>query len=83
MCLLAIYIVCLIGPLFYWFVCFSGIELHELLVHLEINPLSVVLFAIILFHSEGCAFLLFIISFAVENFQVLLGPIYLFVFYFH
>ena len=34
---------------------------------LEINPLSVASFAIIFSHSEGCLFILFIISFAVEK----------------
>ena len=34
---------------------------------LEINPLSVVSFAIIFFHSEGCLFTLFIVSFAVQK----------------
>ena len=34
---------------------------------LEINPLSVVSFAIIFSHSEGCLFTLFIVSFAVQN----------------
>ena len=29
------------SPLFDWVVCFSGIELYELLYILEINPLSV------------------------------------------
>ena len=33
---------------------------------LEINPLSVLLFAIIFSHSEGCLFILFIVSFAVQ-----------------
>ena len=35
---------------------------------LEINPLSVVSFAIIFSHSEGCPFTLFIVSFAVQSF---------------
>ena len=35
---------------------------------LEINPLSVVSFAIIFSHSEGCLFTLFIVSFAVQSF---------------
>ena len=35
---------------------------------LEINPLSVVSFAIIFSHSEGCLFTLFIVSFAVQKF---------------
>ena len=34
---------------------------------LEINPLSVVSFAIIFSHSEGCLFSLFIVSFAVQK----------------
>ena len=34
---------------------------------LEINPLSVVSFAIIFSHSEGCLFTLFIVSFAMQK----------------
>ena len=34
---------------------------------LEINPLSIVSFAIIFSHSEGCLFTLFIVSFAVQK----------------
>ena len=34
---------------------------------LEINPLSVVSFAIIVSHSEGCLFILLIVSFAVQK----------------
>ena len=34
---------------------------------LEINPLSVVLFAVIFFHSEGCLFTLLIVSFDVQK----------------
>ena len=34
---------------------------------LEINSLSVVSFAIIFSHSEGCLFTLFIVSFAVQK----------------
>ena len=34
---------------------------------LEINPLSVDLFANIFSHSEGCLFVLFIVSFAVHK----------------
>ena len=48
---------------------------------LEINPLSVVSFAIIFSHSEGCLFILLIVSFAVQK---LLGLIrsHLFIFVF-
>ena len=60
-------------PLFDWVVCFSGIEYcMSCLYILEINSLSVVSFAIIFSYSEGCLFILFIISFAVQklfNFQ--------------
>ena len=35
---------------------------------LEINPLSVVSFAIIFSHSEGCLFTLLIVSFALQKF---------------
>ena len=38
-----------------------------LLNHMEINPLSVVSFAIIFFHSEDCLFILLIVSFAVQK----------------
>ena len=49
-------------------VCFFDIELHELLVYfLEINPLSVALFVNIFSHSEGCLFVLFVVSFAVQK----------------
>ena len=48
---------------------------------LEINPLSVVLFAIIFFHSEGCLLILFIVSFAVQEFLSLIRS-HLFIFVF-
>ena len=60
-CLLAICMsslekcLCIFFPLFDWVVCFSGIELYELLVHFG-DSLSVVSFAIIFPHSEGCLF---------------------------
>ena len=58
-------------PLFDWVVCFSGIELYELYI-LEINSLSVVSFAIIFSHSEGCLLTLFIVSFAVQKLLTLM-----------
>ena len=46
------------------FVFFSGIELYVCCFYiLEINPLSVVSFAIIFSHSESCLFTLLIYSF--------------------
>ena len=51
-----------------WVVCFSDIELHELLVYFgDYKPLSVASFAIIFFHSEGCLFILFMVSFVVQK----------------
>ena len=43
------------------------IELHELLYVLEINPLSVASFANTFSHSEGCLFILFMVSFALQK----------------
>ena len=54
-------------PFFDWVVSFDGIELHELLYILEINPLSVVSFANIFSHSVCCLFILFMVSFAVQK----------------
>ena len=41
---------------------------------LEIKPLSVVSFAIIFSHSEGCLFTLLTVSFAVKSFEAQSGP---------
>ena len=49
---------------------------------LGINPLSVALSANIFSHSEGSLFVFFIVSFAVQNFLVQLGPTCLFLFLF-
>ena len=39
---------------------------------LKINPLSVVSFAVIFSHSEGCLLILFIVSFAMQRFLSLI-----------
>ena len=44
----------------------------------EINPLSVHSFADIFSHSEGCLFVLFVVSFALQKLLVSLGPICVF-----
>ena len=59
--------VLIFGPFFGWVIYFSGIELLELLVYFEINPLSVSSFAFIFSHSEGCLFTLHIVSFVVQK----------------
>ena len=48
---------------------------------LEINPLSVVSFAIIFSHCEGCLFILFIVSFAMQKLLSLIR-FHLFIFVF-
>ena len=49
-----------------WFV-FLVLSCMSYLYILEINPLSVVSFAVIFSHSEGCLFTLPIVSFAVQK----------------
>ena len=46
---------------------FLALSCMSYLYILEINPLSVVSFAIIFPHSEGCLFTLLIVSFAVQK----------------
>ena len=68
-------------PIFQLDCLFFDIELYELLFILEINPLSVALFANIFSHSIGCPFLLFMISFAVRKLICLIRS-HLFIFAF-
>ena len=50
---------------------------------LEINPLSVASFANIFYHSEGCLFILFMVSFAVQKLLSFIRPnLFIFVFIF-
>ena len=59
-----------LGPLSIFglgYLCFLILSCMSCLYILEINPLSVVSFANIFFHSEGCLFVLFMVSFAVQN----------------
>ena len=60
---------------------FLALSCMSCLYILEINPLSVVSFAIIFSHSEGCLFTLLIVSFAVQKLLSLIR-FYLFTFIF-
>ena len=54
------------------------------LYNLEINALSVISFAIIFFHSEGCLFTLLIVSFAVQKpLSLIRSHLVYFCFYFY
>ena len=60
---------------------FLALSCMSCLYIFEINPLSVVSFAIIFSHSEGCLFTLLIVSFAVQKLLSLIPLVY-FCFYF-
>ena len=60
---------------------FLALSCMTCLYILEINPLSVVSFAITFSHSEGCLFSLLIVFFAVQKLLSLTGsPLFIFVF---
>ena len=54
-------------PFLDWVVCFLILSCMSCLYILEINPLSVDSFANIFSHSEGCLFVLFMVSFAMQK----------------
>ena len=61
---------------------FVFLELNHMscLYVLEINPLSVVSFAVIFSQSEGCPFTLLIVSLAVEKLSFIRSHLFIFVF---
>ena len=61
---------------------FLALRYMSCLYILEINPLSVVSFAIIFSYYEGCPFTLLIVSFAVQKLLSLIGPTCLLLFLF-
>ena len=66
-------------PLFDWVFAFMSLICMNCLYILEINPLSVVSFAIVFSHSESCLFTLLLVSFAVQKLLSLIrSHLYLF-----
>ena len=58
---------------------FLALSCMSCLYILEINPLSIVSFVVILSHSEGCLFTLLIVSFVVQKLLSFIGS-HLFIF---
>ena len=69
------------GPFFIWSFVFLELSCRSCLYIFEINPLSVVSFAIIFIHSEGCLFTLLIVFFVVQKLLSLIRS-HLFIFAF-
>ena len=62
---------------------FLELSFRSCLYILEINSLSVALFAIIFSHSEGCLFTLLIVSFVVQKLlSLIMSHLFIFCFYF-
>ena len=71
------------SPLFDWLFIFLVLSCMNCLYILELNSLSVVSFAVIVFHSEGCLSIWLIVSFVVQKLLSLPRSHLYFCFYFH
>ena len=87
MCLLAIcmsflekYLFRFFSHLFIGLFVFLALSYMSCLYILEINPLTVVPFAIIFSHSEGCLFTLLVVSFAMQKLLFNQVPVVYFLF---
>ena len=61
---MSVHVLC---SLFECFVCFSGIELNEILEYFGDYSFVICFFSPIFSHSEDCLFTLFVVSFAVQK----------------
>ena len=72
------------NPFLDWVLCFLILNCISCLYILVFNPLSFVSFANTFSYSEGCLFILFIVSFAVQTLLSLIrSHLFIFCFYFH
>ena len=72
------------NPFLDWVLCFLILNCISCLYILVFNPLSFVSFSNTFSYSEGCLFILFIVSFAVQTLLSLIrSHLFIFCFYFH
>ena len=75
---------CLGLPLIFRLGCFLILSCMSYLCILEINSLAVASYANTFSHSEGCLFILLMVSFAIQKLLSFIRPhLFIFCFYFH